>query len=258
MKKPGNVLIFIGWVSIVLSVIAIIGIIQGPYYKDPSIEAFLKHPESFSLADTIGFLFGSNILSLFGLVFGIYAVAKKNPKGKPLLITSIMIILIMCGVQLVLPSSESASAGQFSHLLVTTPQSEFEVTFPHPVKKKIITAGGIGTTAYETKEPLTKAHLRAEFINDIDTAYFESNLCNILMNHARLSGLNLPEITEFDDDLGKVGTYSGVIAVGDYTIKLYGKMVIGESSVVNCMICENIEIFPSEETIRFLSSIRRK
>lgn len=85
MKEPGNKLISIGWILLVVSLIAVIGMILEPSSRDPSIEAFLKHPDSLSLAGTIGVIIGSNTLSLFAISFGIYAAVKKNQKGKPLL-----------------------------------------------------------------------------------------------------------------------------------------------------------------------------
>lgn len=258
MKEPGKVLISIGWVLIVLSALAFIGIITESNHKDPSIEAFLKHPDSLSSAGTIGFLIGSNILLLFALGFGIYAFVKKNRKGKPLVITSIIAMLIMSGTQLALPSSESATSKQFIPSPITIPQSEFEVTFPHPVERKIVTSWGIETIAYESQECFANPYLRAEFINDIDTVYVGGNLQNVLENYARLAGLNHPEITESHDHIGRVGTYSGIKIVGNLTIKFYGKLVIGESSALNCLICENLEDFPSEDTVRFLASVKRK
>ena len=258
MKEPGKILISIGWVLIVLSAIAFIVIITEPSHKDPSIEIFLKHPDSLSLAGTIGFLIGSNSLLLFALGFGIYASIKKNRKGKPLIITSIIALLIMSCTQLALPSSESVTTKQFIPSIITIPQSEFEVIFPHPVEKKIVTSGGIETIAYESQECFTNPYLRAEFINDIDAVYVASNFQNVLENYARLAGLNQPEITESQDHLRRVGTYSGIKIVGNFTIKLYGKVVIGKSSAINCLICEDLEDFPSEDTIRFLSSVKQK
>jgi len=258
MKEPGKILISIGWVLVVISIIAVIGMILEPNSRDPSIEAFLKHPDSLSLAGTVGVIIGSNALSLFAMGFGIYAVVKKNRKGKPLLITSVVVFLVISCIQFFLPSSESANTKQFSPLLVTIPQSEFQVTFPHPVERKIATSGGVETIAYESRGPCANPYLRAEFINDIDTIYVERNFRAVLDNYARLAGLKLPEITESDSHLGKVGTYSGVKIVGDHTAKFYGKIVLGGSSALNCLICENLEDFPSEDTVGFLVSLERK
>jgi len=259
MKEPGKVLIKIGWVLIILSVIVVIGTIQGPHHKDPSVEAFLDHPDSLSLAGTIGFLTGSNALSLFALGFGIYAVVKKNRKGKSLVIASIIALLFMSGIQLGLPSPESAEAKQCDCSLTTTSQSEFQVIFPHPVERKTVTCNGFETIAYESRGPCTSPYLRAEFINDINTVvYMKNSLRQILEDYARLAGLNMPEITECHDHLGMVGTYSGIKTAAGLSVKFYGKTVIGESSAINCIICETLEDFPSEDTVRFLGSLERK
>ena len=259
MKEPGKVLINIGWVLVILSVTTVIGIIQEPYQKDPSVEAFLKHPDSLSLAGTIGFLIGSNALSLFALGFGIYALVKKNRKGKSLIIASIIALLVMSGIQLALPSPESAEAKQCDSSLITTSQSEFQVIFPHPVERKTVTSNGVETIAYESRGPCTSPYLRAEFINDINTVvYMKNSLRQILENYAQLAGLKMPEITESHDHLGMVGTYSGIKTAAGLSVKFYGKTVIGESSAISCMICETLEDFPSEGAIRFLGSLERK
>ncbi len=111
MKTPGKFLIPIGWVLIVLSVLATIGMIRESHQRDPSIEAFLNHPDSLSLGGTIGIIIGTNLLTIPAMLFGIYAALRKNPKGKPLVITSIIVFFIVAGVQFV-PSSNSTSNNQ--------------------------------------------------------------------------------------------------------------------------------------------------
>lgn len=257
MKKPGKVLIPIGWVLIVLSVFALIGMLQEPRHRYPSIESFLNKPDSISLGGTLGAIIGSNILSLLALAFGVYAVIRKNTKGKHLIIASIVVFCIISGF-LFLPSSKSTVKRQSNSIAITHPQSEFQVTFPHPVKKKVVNVAGLETIAYESEGPETTPYLRAEFINNIDTDSIGINLRAVLENYARLAGLSIPEITETHDYLGRVGTYSGIKKVGDVTIKIYGKMVLGESSALNCLISENLEVFPSEDTTKFLVSVKRK
>lgn len=257
IKTPGKLLVLIGWILIVLTVLATIGMIQGVRQRDSSIEAFLNHPDILSLGGTIGFIIGSNILTLPALLFGIYAVLRKNPKGKPLVITSIILFFVIAVVQF-LPSTRSATQSRFKPLVITLPQSEFQVAFPQPAKKRIATVGGIETVAYESVGTTANPYLRVEFMNNIDTASISNNFRAVLENYARLSGLNLPEITETQDHLGKVGTYSGTKIVGDITIRIYGKMVLGDNSAINCLISENLEVFPSEDSTIFLVGIKRK
>lgn len=108
MRQPGKFLIPIGWVLIVLSVVATIGILQGKQQRDPSIEAFLTHPNSSSLGGTIGVIIGTNILTLPAMIFGIYAALRKNPKGKFLVITSIILFVVISAVQF-LPLNSSVA-----------------------------------------------------------------------------------------------------------------------------------------------------
>jgi len=110
MKTPGKFLIPIGWILIVFSALATVSMVLGPHQRDSHIEAFLNHPDisSLVLSGTIGYIIGSNMLTLPAMLFGIYAVLRKNPKGKLLVITSIILFFIIAGVQF-LPSPISDS-----------------------------------------------------------------------------------------------------------------------------------------------------
>lgn len=250
-RKPGIILVTIGWIFITISVVVLIGMLQLPR------ESLLNQPDSISIVYIIGFIIGANPLNLLALLFGIYATIKKNEQGKVLIIASVLLICITTGTQF-LPSSESVIKSQSDSITMTEPQSEFIVTFPHPVKKVNVTAAGFESVAYESKEPDANPYLRAEFMNKTMTALIKSDFRTLLENQAKLSGLNLPQITESSDYLGKVGTYSGFKKVGDVTLRVYGKVVLGEYSSVNCMIVEELKVFPSEDSAEFLIGIERK
>ena len=256
-KTPGRVLILVGWVLLVISGLALVVTLQQPRHRDPSIQALLTRPSSIALAGTIGFIIGCNFPSIFACLFGVYTSVKKNPNGKALILASVIVFLVNSAI-LFLPSSESAGASDYSSIVATLPRSEFTVTFPHPVKKRVVSAAGFESIAFENEDSESIPYLRAEFMQGIDTTAVAKNFRAILENYARSAGLSLPEITETEDRLGKVGTYSGIKKVGDFTIKVFGKMVLGESSAINCLVCENLQTFPSEETVRFLASIKRK
>jgi hypothetical protein len=132
------------------------------------------------------------------------------------------------------------------------------VTFPRPAKKKVVTAAGTESIAYESEGSASSPYLRVEFMEGALIPALTNSFRAILQEHATLSGLRLPEITETQDDLGSVGTYSGVKTVGDLTVKVYGKMVLGDSSAINCLIVEPLEVFPSEQAVTFLGSIKRR
>ncbi|MBW2334754.1 MAG: hypothetical protein JRF06_06600 [Deltaproteobacteria bacterium] len=256
-KTPGRFLIPIGWLLIVVSGITLVGTLPPPYYRDPSIQVLLTHPDSLAIIGTIGVIIGFNFPAIFACLFGIYAIVRKNPKGKVLIIASVIFFVVNSAI-LFLPSSKSTVANHYDPIDTTTPGCEFKVSFPRPVKQKIVSSGGIESIAYESEGSASTPYLRAEFMQSIDTKTMANNFRDILENHARLSGLSIPEITESDDHLGKVGTYSGVKTVGDLTVKVYGKMILGKSSAINCMVVEQLEVFPSQDTVSFLGSIKKK
>jgi len=143
-------------------------------------------------------------------------------------------------------------------ITITHPQSEFTVTIRRTVTKPVAIAGSQETvTYYEACESLP--YLNAEFINKTSTALMRSNFRATLENYAKVSGLSLIEITKYRDNLGTVGTYSGFKKLGNIgTVRVYGKWVLGEYTGIRCQIIENPEVFPSEESARFLDSIERK
>jgi len=260
-KKTGRILsqtfIILGWVLIVISGIVLFGTLQQPLYRDPSIDALLTHLGNSAIIGTIGVIIGFNFPSIFACLFGVLALVKKNPSGKILILASLIVFLVN-SVILFLPSSKSASSVINHSIITTAPHSKFTVTFPRPAKKKVVTVAGIESSAYESEGTESTPYLRAEFMQGMHVAAIANDFQTILENHATLAGLSLPEITETDNNLGKVGTYSGTKKVGDYTVRIYGKMVICEWSAINCMVVENLETFPSEETVNFLASIKRK
>jgi len=256
-KTLDGFIIVFGWVLIVISGIVLVGTLQLPLHRDPDIQALLTHPDSYAFVGTIGCIVGFNFPSILACLFGVLSAVRKNPNGKVLILASAIMFIVNSTI-LFLPSSYSPSTDLYGSTIITLPESEFTITFPRSAKKKVVTAGGVESIAYESEGTVSNPYLRAEFMQGINTTTISNNFQAILENHAKFAGLSLPEITETDDRLGKVGTYSGVKKVGDYTIKVYGKMVLGESSAINCMIVEPVELFPSQDSISFLASIKRK
>lgn len=251
--------IYVGaWILIVVQIMVLVGSTGGSQQRDPTIESFLRHPTSGNIGLTIAYLIGWNMLAIGAMIAGLTLWRHGNDEKSRIIIIASIIAIFVGSAFPFLPSSESAGANNYSSIVTTFPGSEFTVTFPHPVKKKTITAAGLESVAFESKEPESTACLRAEFMQGIDTTTIANNFRAILENYARLAGLSLPEITETEDRLGKVGTYSGTKKVGDFTIRVYGKIVLGESSAINCMVVEQLEVFPSEDTVSFLGSIRKK
>jgi len=87
-KTHGRWSVIVGWVLLVLSAMVAINIVVQPHTRDSSIEALMSHLDSPALAGTIGFLIGIHALQLVAMLLGVYAVLRKNPGGRPLLIVN--------------------------------------------------------------------------------------------------------------------------------------------------------------------------
>lgn len=148
-----------------------------------------------------------------------------------------------------------ARTGQF---LASHEQCEYTVTFPHPVKKRIAKAGDITTYIVESKDREAVPHLRAEFIPLYDTTTVIEKFEATLRNYAYLGGIRQPEVTMADTPIGWKGTYTGLKKYKNYDIKIYGVIYIGRVSLIHCMIVELLNTFPSESSVAFLDSIKRR
>lgn len=260
-NKSGRICTFLGWILFAISLLGLFGSISGGlkwgFQRDQAIQAFLKHQDGNTFVSFLIFIIGFNIFSVFACIFGIVALILKNPRGKILIIASLLVFSISSGIEF-LPSSESKNQHVHNPTIVTHPQSEFQVTFNYHVKKKVVSSGAIESIAFENTASESIPYLRVEFMQGIDIHTIENNFQAILENHAHLSGLIQPEITEGEEAIGKVGTYSGIKKVEDLTVKIYGKMIVGKSSCINCMVVEPLEVFPSKDSVDFLNSIKLK
>ena len=81
---------------------------------------------------------------------------------------------------------------------------------------------------------------------------------SILENQAQNAGIKNPEVTIEKTKLGFIGTYSGVRKAGGFDIKFFGKLVIGQSSLLSLLVSEELEKFPSDKAVYFLNTIEKK
>jgi hypothetical protein len=109
-KPRGRFLILFGWVLLGISGIALVGTLQLPRQRDPSIQALLTHPDGFAVAGTIGLIIGSNFLSIFACLFGVYGSVKKNPRAKALILASVTVFLVNSGILFLLSSEEAVES----------------------------------------------------------------------------------------------------------------------------------------------------
>jgi|AP95_1055475.scaffolds.fasta_scaffold47409_2 hypothetical protein len=119
---------------------------------------------------------------------------------------------------------------------------EFTVTFPHRTKERTSFAGELTSRIVESADPSNGTYLRAEFTPLPNDTPVRSAFRETLQNFARLSGIQTPEITIGKNQNGQLGTYSGSKSVGGHSLKLYGKVSLGESSMIHCMVVEPLDL----------------
>lgn len=135
---------------------------------------------------------------------------------------------------------------------------EFRVFFPTKTKQKSVFANGIESlivqSVYDGESPFMRAECLPLSNPNETIAAFRS----ILENQARNAGVQNPEITIEKSKLGVIGTYAGVRKAGGFDIKFFGKLVIGNVSLLSLLISEEAAKFPSDKAVYFLNTVERK
>lgn len=135
---------------------------------------------------------------------------------------------------------------------------EYIVFFPVKTKRKISHIGKfeslMAQSVYDGKSPF----LRAECLPLTNRSETIASLKTILENQAKLSGIKLPEIIIEDGALGQIGTYSGVRKAGGFDIKIFGKLIIGNTSILSLLVSEELSKFPSDKVVFFLNTVKKK
>jgi len=135
---------------------------------------------------------------------------------------------------------------------------EFRVFFPTKTKQKSVFANGIESlivqSVYDGESPFMRAECLPLSNPNETIAAFRS----ILENQARNAVVQNPEITIEKSKLGVIGTYAGVRKAGGFDIKVFGKLVIGNVSLLSLLISEEAAKFPSDKAVYFLNTVERK
>jgi len=93
-QKSKNRILTLGWIFIVLQVMAFAGMAIDKQERDPSIEAFLQKPTTMAIAGTLGHLIGINALPLVALLAGLTLWRHdKNKESKALIIAGVVVII---------------------------------------------------------------------------------------------------------------------------------------------------------------------
>lgn len=254
-QKRGNAIIICGWILIIIASLKLLGQLTSLRYPNHIFFAFYSTPSIVTFAKAFGYLIGNNALTFLSFALGLFAHLRfKHPSAPRIIIFSTFIFLFSI---LLYVLSFVSYARAHEDNIVTHQQSEFTVTFPHQTNTRKANINGQHTYMVESIANVMP-QLRAEFtpVQDLLAAQecFEYNL----KNFGYTAGLIDPQYTIAETSLGKKGTCSGVKKVGQEELRVYGITVLGDRSMIHCVIIEPLQKFPSEETVNFMDSIRKK
>ena len=135
---------------------------------------------------------------------------------------------------------------------------EFRVFFPTRTTRKRTFSNGTESVMIQSVYNGESPFMRAECLPLANPQETKAQFRNILENQARMAGILNPEITIQKSKLGVVGTYGGVRKAGGFDIKLFGKLIIGNRSLLSLSVSEELEKFPSDKAVYFLNTVEAR
>ncbi len=255
--------LILGWISFAINLLLLVGYFIGVPIGDSSISRALRHPSATLLVSSVLYLFGINIFTLMAFATGLVSWIKQESRnGKWLAIASTALFIAMSVTQIALsiqsnrPTNQRGPSADGTHK-VSAYGSEYAVIFPNQFKKRDAMVNNIQTLVFETANMEIFPQLRAEFISNVDGNAFIANFQERLNAYAHIASIQNPEISIYQnkETLGKIGTYSGIKKIGDYEIRIVGKMFVGDHSIMNLMVVEPLEASLSYEAAMFFDSV---
>ncbi|MBC2733030.1 MAG: hypothetical protein HF981_01610 [Desulfobacteraceae bacterium] len=152
-------------------------------------------------------------------------------------------------------SDKSASMNK---QLVKIDNCEFLCSVPHEVKRKTAYIGNVEYEMFESAHPdEVGSFIRVECLPIQNASISKIDVKNTLQTHASNFGISQPEISLEESKMGLSGKYLGVKNIGDVPFRVWGKVIVGKKSIFTCLVCEPLEIFPSQDAVDFMSSITK-
>ncbi len=140
---------------------------------------------------------------------------------------------------------------------ITIQGCEFSVIIPAKTTQKKVSVNGIENVVAQSVYDGESPFMKAECLLLSDPKDTIINLKSILHNQAQNNGIKSPEITIQETGLGVVGTFSGLRKVMGNDARFYGKIVVGEYSLIFLMVSELAAKFPSDKASYFIHSVKK-
>jgi len=138
------------------------------------------------------------------------------------------------------------------------PDCEYSVTFPY--KPKVIMYEANGRSGYflmtESKDGLPILRAECQAIAD-RSALSDQLILNSLKEQAESTGLTNVQVTLEHNRLGIIGTFTGRKMASGFEMIQMGRIYVGRHSVLNLLVTEKLESFPSKKANAFVNSVKR-
>lgn len=161
-------------------------------------------------------------------------------------------VIFLCLVLIVAEST----ASDFKTKL---PYCEYSVIFPN--KPKFIEYEANDRPGYylvtESKDGLPILRAECQAIAD-RSAVSDQLVLKSLKEQAESTGLVNVQVTLEHSKLGLIGTFTGRKAASGFQMIQMGKIYVGENSVLNLLVTEKLESFPSRKANMFINSVQRR
>lgn len=135
---------------------------------------------------------------------------------------------------------------------------EFQVFFPAKTKQSDGLIKGKESSIVQNVFSKGNPFMKAECLPLPDPKKTIAKFRSILENQARNNGIQNPEIGILKSKLGVVGTYAGLRKTDGIDFKFFGKLVIGNVSIISLLISEEVAKYPSDSVVFFLNSVEKK
>ena len=142
--------------------------------------------------------------------------------------------------------------------VITFPSCEFRVHFPTKTQRKTVYVNDIESFTVQSIYDGESPFMRAECLSLANPSQTIAAFRAVLENQAKMSGIEKPEITIEKTKLGMVGTYSGLRNAGGFDIRFFGKLIIGNRSLLALLMSEESAKFPSDKAVYFLNTVDMK
>jgi hypothetical protein len=138
------------------------------------------------------------------------------------------------------------------------PNCEFAFTFPHKCERTDVGQGPRKCISVQSADLLKSPFLRAESIPVSDRHKAVAGFRSTVRKYAERNKLEDISISVSDTDLGKEASFTGNTSISGTRVRVFGKVILGQTSILYLKAAEPAETAPSHQADIFLKSVKKR